>query len=143
MPFLLETRVAGNHGKYILAVTSVSASAASISPPLGERSSVALKELESLSNEAGYLVWNNFHHIPDKISVGDRMFEIRALQQLLKTAGMYAGPVDGIFGAASLEAVRMFQKKNSIPADDFVGAQTVAYLYKFDTSGRSPNLIQN
>jgi len=143
IPFLLETRVAGSRGKYNLAVTSISASAAAISPPLGERSSIPLKELEALANGTGYLVWNNFHQIPDKISVGDRMFEIRALQQLLKSAGAYAGPIDGIFGTASLEAVRTFQKKNSIPADDFVGAQTVAYLYKFDTSGRSPSLTKN
>lgn len=143
IPFLLETRVAGSHGAYSLAVTSVSASTASISPPLGERSSVPIKELETLANGTAYLVWNNFHHIPDKISIGERMFEIRALQQLLKSAGAYAGPIDGIFGPDSMEAVRTFQKKNSIPADDGIGAQTVAYLYRYDTSGRTPSLIKN
>jgi hypothetical protein len=140
IPFLLETRIAGSQGKYCLAITSVSADAATISPPLADRSSITLTELETLSNGTYYLVWDNFHQIPDKISVGNRRYEIRALQQLLKSAGAYTGPIDGIFGSASLDAVHTFQQKNSIPTNDTVGAQTVAYLYRFDKSGRSPNL---
>lgn len=143
IPFLIETRVAGGHGKYILAVTSISADAATVSPALSGRSSIPLKDLEALTSGTCYLIWNNFHQIPDNISVGDRRYEIRALQQLLKSAGNYSGPIDGVYGAASLEAVRTFQKENSIPADDSVGAQTVAYLYGFDKAASSPDLKKN
>lgn len=140
IPFLFETRVEGSHGKYCLAITSVSADAATVYPPLADRGSLQVKELEALASGTCYLIWNNFYQIPDTISVGNRRYEIRALQQLLKFAGAYGGPIDGVFGAASLKAVRSFQKVNSIPANDTVGAQTVAYLYGFDKSGSSPNL---
>lgn len=140
IPFLLETSVSGRQGKYCLAVTSVSADTATISPPLADRSSIPLKELEALASGTSYLVWNNFHQIPENVSFGSRRYEIKAFQQLLKFAGAYNGPIDGVFGSASLEAVRAFQKKHSIPANDLVGPQTVAYLYGFDKSGSSPNL---
>lgn len=140
IPFLLETRVAGNHGKYYLAVTSVSAETANISPSLADRNSVPIRELEAVASGTCYLIWNNLYQIPDNISVGDRKYEIRALQQLLTLAGVYNGPIDGVFGQAGLEAVRVFQKKHLIPANDTVGAQTVAYLYGFDKSGRSASL---
>jgi len=140
IPFLFETRVSGKHGKYYLAITSVSAETANISPALADRNSVPIRELESLASGTCYLVWNNLYQIPDNISVGDRKYEIRAFQKLLKLAGVYNGPIDGVFSQAGLEAVQAFQKKNHIPANDTVGAQTVAYLYGFDKSGRSANL---
>lgn len=139
-PFLLETHIAGSQGNYCLSITSASAEAAKIAPALAERSSIQLTELEKLASGTYYLIWNNFLQIPDNISVGNRKFEIRALQQLLKFAGAYSGPIDGIFGMASLEAIRSFQKQNLIPSDDSVGELTVAYLYHYDKSGRSPNL---
>ncbi len=143
IPFLFETRIAGNHGKYYLAVTSVSAESANISPALSDRNSVPIRELDSLASGNCYLVWNNLYQIPDKISVGDIKYEIRALQKLLKLAGVYNGPIDGVFSQAGLEAVRAFQKKNLIPANDTVGAQTVAYLYGYDKTVRPANLRNN
>lgn len=143
IPFLLETSVAGNHGKYYLAVTSVSAETANISPALTGRNSVPIRELESLASGTCYLVWNNLYQIPDNVSVGDRKYEIRALQKLLKLAGVYNGPIDGAFSQAGLDAVRAFQKKNLIPANDTVGAQTVAYLYGYDKTVRPANLKSN
>lgn len=140
IPFLFETHVGGKHGKYYLAITSVSDDAATVHPPLADHSSIKVKELEALASGTCYLVWNNFYQIPNTISFGNRRYEIRALQQLLMSAGAYGGPIDGVFGAASLKAVRSFQKANSIPANDSVGAQTIAYLYRFDKSGSSPNL---
>ncbi|OGU25730.1 MAG: hypothetical protein A2X85_09435, partial [Geobacteraceae bacterium GWF2_54_21] len=143
IPFLLETRVAGNHGKYYLAVTSISVETANISPALSDRNTVPIRELESLASGTCYLVWNNLYQIPDNISVGDIKYEIRSLQKLLKLAGVYNGPIDGVFSQAGLEAVRAFQKKNRIPANDTVGAQTVAYLYGYDKTVRSANLKNN
>lgn len=143
IPFLLETRIDGNHGKYYLAVTSVSAETANISPALSGRNSVPIRELESLASGTCYLVWNNLYQIPDNVSVGDIKYEIRALQKLLKLAGVYNGPIDGVFSQAGLEAVRAFQKKNLIPSNDTVGAQTVAYLYGYDKTVRPANLKSN
>ncbi len=140
IPFLLETRVDGSHGKYCLAITSVSADSATVYPTLSTRGSIKIKELEGLASGTFYLVWNNFYQIPDTISVGNRRYEIRALQQLLSSAGVYSGPIDGVFGSASLKAVRSFQDANHIPANESVGAQTVAYLYGLDKSGSTPNL---
>ena len=132
-----------NFSLSIAIITLLATLTLSVSPALADRSSIPLKELEALTSGTCYLIWNNFHQIPDNISVGDRRYEIRALQKLLKSAGNYSGPIDGVYGAASLEAVRTFQKENSIPADDSVGAQTVAYLYGFDKSASSPDLKKN
>lgn len=140
IPFLFETRVAGETGNYCVAITSVSADTATISPPLSGSGAMLLKELEPLASGTYYLIWNNFDQIPVRVAVGDNKYEIRALQQLLRRAGFYMGAIDGHFGADSLEAVRAFQKRNFIPVNDSVGAQTVAYLYHFDRSRTTPSL---
>ncbi len=139
-PFLFETNVAGIHGKYSLAITSIAAEVATVSPPLVGHSPIPIKDLERLGSGTCYVIWSNYLQIPDNISFGDRRYEIKALQQLLKYAGEYKGQIDGVYGSASLDAVRNFQKKNHIPVDNTVGSQTVAFLYSYDKSVSSPNL---
>ena len=53
-------------------------------------------------------------------------FELPAadIQKALKGAGYYAGPVDGKVGPDSREAIRNFQRDNSLTADGVCGRQT-------------------
>ena len=53
---------------------------------------------------------------------------VRELQTKLKRWGYYTGAVDGVFGAATEKAVRLFQKKNGLTVDGVVGAKTAAAL---------------
>lgn len=56
--------------------------------------------------------------------MGDRGPGVEAVQIALNYLGYAAGPVDGIFGAQTQEAVRNFQMDMRIANDGIVGPQT-------------------
>ena len=58
-------------------------------------------------------------------SQGGKVYEV---QQKLKQWGYYDGPIDGIYGAQTFEAVKKFQAKNGLKVDGVVGDQTAAAL---------------
>ena len=53
---------------------------------------------------------------------------VKTIQQKLKNWGYYTGAVDGIYGAKTTAAVKLFQKKNNLTADGIVGSKTLAAL---------------
>ncbi|SET64653.1 LysM domain-containing protein [Natronincola peptidivorans] len=55
---------------------------------------------------------------------GSRGDSVRKLQQLLADAGFDPGPVDGIFGPRTEEAVRAFQRNKGLTVDGIVGVAT-------------------
>ncbi len=50
------------------------------------------------------------------------------IQQALKNAGYYNGPIDGKIGAKTEQAVKAFQRDNGLGADGVVGRNTWAKL---------------
>lgn len=50
--------------------------------------------------------------------------DVRALQTRLSAWGYYSGPIDGVFGNSTYEAVRFFQRRNGLPIDGIVGRDT-------------------
>ena len=52
---------------------------------------------------------------------GDRGEGVKALQNNLQTLGFSPGVPDGIFGSLSEEAIKAFQKTNSLPVDGIAG----------------------
>ena len=56
----------------------------------------------------------------------------KEIQQALKNAGFYQGPIDGKVGPVTRDAVKEFQRTNGLKADGVVGRQTweklAAYL---------------
>ena len=63
---------------------------------------------------------------------------VKTMQQKLKNWGYYNGAVDGIFGAKTTAAVKLFQKRNGLTVDGIVGAKTLAALgMKASTSSSS------
>jgi peptidoglycan hydrolase-like protein with peptidoglycan-binding domain len=56
---------------------------------------------------------------------GDKGREVTRLQEALRTAGTYTGPIDGIYDEDVAEAVKAYQKANSIKADGIAGATTM------------------
>src|SRR5690349_1333666 len=54
--------------------------------------------------------------------------EIRAAQQALKGKGLDPGPIDGVDGPKTREAVRQFQKQQNLQADGQLGPQTLDSL---------------
>lgn len=53
---------------------------------------------------------------------------VREIQTRLKNWGYYSGDVDGIYGSATENAVKKFQKKNGLSADGQAGSATLTAL---------------
>ena len=53
---------------------------------------------------------------------------VRQIQTKLRDWGYYSGSVDGIYGSATVKAVRYFQEKNGLAVDGKCGSQTLAAL---------------
>lgn len=62
--------------------------------------------------------------IGDRLRRGDRGPGVKEAQRLLKAAGFDPGPIDGIFGARTEQAVNAFKKANGLGVKDVVGAKT-------------------
>lgn len=65
---------------------------------------------------------------PALIRLRDSGAQVKALQQVLKDIGYNPGPLDGIFGQATLKAVKEFQEDMGILVDGIVGEATKAAL---------------
>ncbi|MDD4570376.1 MAG: peptidoglycan-binding domain-containing protein [Tepidanaerobacteraceae bacterium] len=59
--------------------------------------------------------------------IGD---DVRELQSNLESLGYDVGPIDGIFGPLTEQAVKKFQKDNKLVVDGIVGQETFAALEK-------------
>lgn len=55
---------------------------------------------------------------------GSRGNNVIQVQQRLSNWGYYKGPIDGIIGAGTFNAIKSFQRKNGLSADGVVGART-------------------
>ncbi len=140
IPFLALTKVAGPLGGYCLAVTGVNNNSVSISPPLFDKDTITKRELNSISSGTYYLVWQNFGQVPEKIELGDKRYEIRTLQLLLKQAGIYKDAIDGNYSTTTAKAISDFQRSAGIPRNATVGELTLAALVKYYTSQPVPSL---
>ena len=143
LPFLVVTRVSGKLGGYCLAVTSAQNGSLSISPSLFSSSSIEKDELASLTEDTFYLLWQNFSRIPFVLQQGEKRYEIRELQRLLKQAGFFHEPIDGNYSKATVKAVRDFQLSRGIAANNSAGEVTLAALTRFDANHRVPSLKGN
>ena len=59
---------------------------------------------------------------------GDEGFEVERLQEALRDAGHYAGPIDGRFSKAMAAALRDFQEAESVSADGIAGPVSLKLL---------------
>lgn len=140
LPFVVATRITGNLGEYCYAVTSARNGSLSVYPALFGSHTLPQADLASIISGTYYLVWQNFGQIPDTLSPGERRFEIRALQQLLKQAGFYQDAIDGTYSIATASAVRKFQHAKGIPLNESLGELTLAALSRYDRNHRVPSL---
>ena len=144
LPILVMTRVLGEIGNYCISITSAEKNGLlSISPPLFGSNTIHKDELGSVANGRYYLVWRNAGKIPDTIIPGEKRFEIRALQRLLKQANFYQDAIDGSYSIATTKAVRQFQRSRGIPINDSLGELTLAALTRFETNQIVPLLKEN
>lgn len=60
--------------------------------------------------------------------LGSRGQEVTNIQARLKSWGYYSGWVDGIYGQATVNAVKEFQRKNGLTPDGIAGPATLAKI---------------
>lgn len=74
----------------------------------------------------GPQTWQALPADPDtpELSNGSTGSEVSAMQQPLKNAGLYNGPIDGIFGSNTEAAVRAYQTSRGVTSDGVVGDET-------------------
>jgi general secretion pathway protein A len=143
LPFVVVTRITGELGEYCYAVTSAKNGSLTISPALFDTARISRNDLASIANGTYYLVWQNFGQIPASVSMGEKRFEIKALQRLLQQAGYYHDLIDGDYSTATARAVREFQQSMGVTDNEALGELTLAALSRFDTNHKVPSLKGN
>jgi general secretion pathway protein A len=143
LPFIMVTSINGKLGAYCYAVTSAKNGSLSVSPALFDSTTISRNDISSVANGTFYLVWQNFGQIPDSISSGEKRFEIKLLQRLLKQAGYYHDQIDGTYSTATATAVREFQHSMGITDNETMGELTLAALSRFYTNHKVPSLKGN
>ncbi len=61
---------------------------------------------------------------PIALKRGDSGSDVEKVQSKLKQWGYYDGPIDGIYGSGTVEAVKFFQRRNGLTPDGVVGDAT-------------------
>ncbi|PQV64018.1 Peptidoglycan-binding (PGRP) domain of peptidoglycan hydrolases-containing protein [Abditibacterium utsteinense] len=67
---------------------------------------------------------------------------VAPIQYLLRGRGFYKGPIDGVFGAKTLAAVKAFQRKNKLKADGVLGARTLPKLVQVVKRGSHGDAVR-
>lgn len=68
---------------------------------------------------------------------GSRGDEVIQIQTKLKRWGYYNGAIDGIYGTATLNAVKYFQRKNGLTQDGIAGTKTLQAMGIYSSSNNS------
>ncbi|MBE3556047.1 MAG: SafA/ExsA family spore coat assembly protein [Firmicutes bacterium] len=67
---------------------------------------------------------------PPTLSIGSRGVWVERLQRMLTSLGYRPGPIDGIFGPRTQQAVLAFQGDHGLVQDGIVGPKTWAALFE-------------
>ena len=65
----------------------------------------------------------------NKLQSGSTGDSVKALQSRLITLGYLTGEIDGVYGRATVSAVREFQKVNGLTSDGIAGFATLQLIY--------------
>jgi general secretion pathway protein A len=87
---------------------------------------------ELLAHWSGQVLvpWRDHAALPPLVGPGTSGPSVRWLQQALASLGLYSGEESGAFDAATWQAVRAFQTKESLAVDGWVGPLTLIRLYE-------------
>lgn len=93
-----------------------------------------IKRLSELNSKGQQIFGVSFSY-PDAISLDDRGEKVETAQFMLSVIGEFYSnlptiAVDGIFGEATLSAVRQFQQNNNLPVTGVIDAQTWEVMYQ-------------
>lgn len=63
-----------------------------------------------------------------RLTVGSQGQAVKDVQSFLRAAGIYSGPIDGVYGLQTQAAVESFQESKNLTSDGVVGPQTWAAM---------------
>lgn len=118
----------------------------------GNDTIIAVKQFQSRNDQVvdGYLgpstriALNSDTAVPNGLSLGDSGESIQRVQNLLSKLGyLNSANITGYFGEVTENAVKLFQRTNSLSADGTVGAMTMAKLTSNDARRAPANAPQN
>lgn len=64
------------------------------------------------------------------LKIGSVGPDVKELQLILQSLGYDPGPIDGIYGIRTMNAVIKFQRNNGLVPDGIVGPKTVNMIYQ-------------
>jgi general secretion pathway protein A len=97
---------------------------------LGEREvSVPIEEFEQHWSETGILVWERYEQIPEVLSSDDEGGGVVWLQRSLAELNYQSDTPTGLFDAATVEALKRFQRDRGLIADGVAGPLTQIALF--------------
>lgn len=85
-------------------------------------------------------ITNSNNQIEETISrYGSTGSEVTQIQTKLKRWGYYNGPIDGIYGTKTYNAVKYFQRKNGLTVDGIAGKNTLAAMGIYNNTNSGTN----
>lgn len=69
---------------------------------------------------------------------GSKGAAVEALQKKLIAQGINPGPIDGVFGPKTADAVKRFQERKGLTADGIAGPKTLTALGLMDAPAAPP-----
>ncbi|MEN6320623.1 MAG: AAA family ATPase [Syntrophaceae bacterium] len=140
-PAIMELNIPQATGNRYVALTGQVDDQLITAPPILGKTSLTVAEMEILWTGRSYIPWKNVREIPYFKIPGTQGTHVRDLQEMLKKAGNYKGPLTAVFNKSTKEAVKKFQAREGIYPDGIVGNQTLFLLYrKADDRIAVPNL---
>jgi general secretion pathway protein A len=128
-PAALELTLPDIPGKRFISLVGVENKQLLIDPSIAGRKSLSSSELEKHWSGKGFLLWKDPLNLLTGISQGPEGNPIKKLQDLLREAGAYSGPLTGVYDSDTVLAVKKFQAFKGIEEDGIVGVQTLMFLY--------------
>lgn len=129
LPAFLWIELPGDRGRFI-ALTGLDKGKVAVTPAIAGRSVLTDAELAAIWSGKAFVPWKNFHDISTRLKPGSGDGNVDKLQELLKTAGFFAGDVYGSFDSRTEDAIRAFQRSEGITADGRPGEKTLLLLYR-------------
>jgi general secretion pathway protein A len=141
-PALLRLRTGSGESR-IVALLGLDAEIAEL---LGVVPSGALRvpteALEAQWEGAAVVVWRAYYVLPEIVELGDRGADVLWIQEALNRLGLLESRISGDYDEATAEAVRAFQRSQSLIADGVNGPMTQMLLYSTLGEPGRPSLIR-
>ena len=97
----------------------------------------------SLISVVMLLVFSRLNEVEALSKYGSRGDEVRQIQEKLKRWGYYNGNIDGVYGSKTLEAVKLFQRKNGLTVDGVAGTKTLNAMGIYNSQNSSSSTNSN